>query len=147
MIKICSYLTFNGNCREAMLFYRDCLGGELSFQTLEDSPLAKRMPLEMQKLILQASLIKDEFIVLATDMTADQGLIKGNSVSLLLQCESEEEVKACYNRLSAGGKVRHPPELNFQGAFFGSLTDKYENNWLLYFHKSELVEETQAYKY
>ena len=24
------YLTFNGNCREAMTYYKECLGGELT---------------------------------------------------------------------------------------------------------------------
>lgn len=39
-----AYLTFNGNCREAMTFYQDCLGGELCFQPLEESLLAPGLP-------------------------------------------------------------------------------------------------------
>jgi len=135
MIKICSYLTFNGNCREAMLFYKQCLGGKLLFQTLGDSPMGESLPPEMKKLILQASLIKDELVVLGTDMTADCGLIRGNSVSMMLQCSSKEEMIGCYNSLSAGGKASFPPAFNFQGAFFAELTDKYGNNWMLYFDK------------
>ena len=34
MTQINAYLTFNGNCREAMQFYTDCLGGELYLQTI-----------------------------------------------------------------------------------------------------------------
>lgn len=44
MTQINSYLTFNGNCREAMNFYKDCLGGELILQTIGESPLAYKMP-------------------------------------------------------------------------------------------------------
>ena len=43
-MQIHSYLTFNGNCREAMSFYQDCLGGDLVLQTIGDSPLSKKMP-------------------------------------------------------------------------------------------------------
>jgi PhnB protein len=34
MTQINGYLHFNGDCREAMTFYRECLGGELSLQTI-----------------------------------------------------------------------------------------------------------------
>src|SRR5690606_24544421 len=118
---------------EAMLFYRKCLGGKLTFQTLGDSPMGRSMPPEMKTMILQASLVKDDLILMGTDITADQGLIKGNSVSMILQCDSEKEIKNCYNSLSAGGKAGHAPKQNSEGIFFSELTDKYGNNWILYF--------------
>jgi PhnB protein len=39
MTQINAYLTLNGNCREAMTFYKECLGGELTMQAVEDSPI------------------------------------------------------------------------------------------------------------
>jgi PhnB protein len=47
MAQINSYLTFSGNCREAMTFYKECLGGELAFQTVGESPLSDQMPKQM----------------------------------------------------------------------------------------------------
>ena len=82
MRQMITYLSFNGNCREAMLFYRDCLGGELSWQTIGDTPAAEKIPEPLQHFILNASLIKDEWILMGTDMVADGQLIKGNSVSI-----------------------------------------------------------------
>ncbi len=58
MTQINSYLTFNGNCREAMNFYKSCLGGELHFQTIGDSPLSEGMPAAMKACILKATLKK-----------------------------------------------------------------------------------------
>jgi PhnB protein len=55
MTQINSYLTFNGNCREAMNFYKDCLGGELNLQTIAESPLADKMPAQMKECILHAN--------------------------------------------------------------------------------------------
>lgn len=135
MTSINSYLTFNGNCREAMTFYRQCLGGKLSFQTIGESPLSDKMPLKMKESILHATLINGNMIVMASDMASEKGVIKGNSVSLMLNCSSEKEIKACYKKLSLGGNADHPLQDTFWGAIFGDLTDKYGNHWLLNFTK------------
>lgn len=129
--QIQSYLTFNGNCREAMIFYKSCLGGELSLQTIGDSPLSDKMPKKMKDCILHATLTKDSFVLMGTDMVPSQGLIKGNNVSLSLKCMSLEQIETCFEKLSEGGKVEHPLEDSFWGALFGDLTDKYGNHWLL----------------
>lgn len=134
-MQIQSYLTFNGNCREAMTFYQSCLGGELKFQTIGESPLSEKMPDKMKQSILHATLTRGDLIILASDMVPSSGLIKGNSVSLSLLCNSEEDVRACYNKLSEGGKQDHPLEVSFWGALFGDLTDKYGNHWLLSYNK------------
>ncbi|MBC7872405.1 MAG: VOC family protein, partial [Ferruginibacter sp.] len=93
MSSISSYLTFNGNCREAMHFYKDCLGGELNLQTIGESPLADKMPTQMKESILHAVLIKDDLVLLGSDMVGEKGLLKGNAVSLMLNCNSEQEIK------------------------------------------------------
>ncbi len=133
MTKIKTYLTFNGNCREAMQFYCQCLGGELTLQTIEESPLAEKMPASMKDLILHASLKRGDMEILASDMVAEEGLIKGNAVSLMLDCSTEEDIKAAYISLSEGGKATHELELTFFGALFGDLVDRYGNHWLLHF--------------
>lgn len=133
MKQIISYLTFNGNCREAMSFYRDCLGGELNFQRIGESPLAGQMPPEMSELILHASLNNDSFTLLASDMVGEEGLQRGNHISLMLQCSEEQEIRDAYEKLSAGGKRTHPLENTFWGALFGDLVDRYGNQWLLHF--------------
>ena len=135
MTQIISYLTFNGNCREAMTFYQLCLGGELFFQTIGESPMAKQLPEEIQDYILHSSLTKGDLSLMASDMVSDQGLIRGNSVSLMLGCSSEAEIKAAYESLAAGGKATHPLETTFWGALFGGLTDKFGNHWLLNYTK------------
>ncbi len=136
MANINSYLTFNGNCREAMTFYKECLGGALTFQTIGESPLADKMPPKMKECILHAMLTNGKLVIMGSDMTPEQGLIKGNSVSLMLDCDSEEEIKVFYNALSTGGLSTHPLEHTFWGATLGNLTDRYGNNWLLHFDKN-----------
>jgi PhnB protein len=137
MTRIKSYLTFNGNCREAMTFYSECLGGELSLQTIGESPMAERMPSSVKDFILHGKLLRGQMELMGSDMVGEDGLIKGNAVSLMLDCSSEEEIKSTYTSLSKGGRSDHPLELTFWGAIFGDLTDKYGNHWLLHFDKNQ----------
>ena len=136
MTQINSYLTFSGNCREAMTFYKKCLGGELELQTIGESPMADKMPAKMKDCILHSTLTKGTLIIMGSDMVADNGLVKGNAVSMMLNCSSEDEIKTSYANLSAGGEATHPLENTFWGALFGDLTDKYGNHWLLHFDKN-----------
>ena len=137
MTQINSYLTFNGNCGEAMTFYKDCLGGELSFQKIGESPLADKMPPKMKDCILHSTLTNGALVIMASDMVGEKGLIKGPAVSLMLNCSSEDEIRNYYESLSTGGEQTHPLEVSFWGALFGDLIDKYGNHWLLHFDKNQ----------
>ena len=137
MRRINSYLTFNGNCRDAMSFYRDCFGGELVLQTIGESPLADKLPKRMKRCILHSTLTSDALVLLGSDMVSESGLLRGNSVSLSLDCGSEDEIRSCYSELSSGGTIDYPLENTFWGALFGGLTDKFGNHWLLNFSKEK----------
>ncbi len=127
-------LTFAGKCREAMTFYKECLGGELDFIVIEDSPMAGQFPEELQKSILHSSLTKGNLMLLATDMTGPDGMVKGNNVALSLTVESEAEMNECFSALSAGGNVTYPLEDFFAGRM-GSLIDKFGMFWSVYYDK------------
>jgi PhnB protein len=131
MYMINPYLTFNGNCREAMMFYQECLGGKLYFQTIGDSPMSENMPARMKKCILHAELRIGNLVLMGSDMVSERGLLKGNAVTIMLHCENEKEIRGCYQKLSRGGDNSYPLELTFWGVLFGGFTDKYGNHWLL----------------
>ena len=137
MISVHSYLTFDGNCREAMTFYKNCLGGKLTFQTIGESPLSEEMPEKMKNCILHSKLSKDNFVLMASDMVGKEGLIRGNSISLMLQCVSEAEMQHCYSRLSEKGIQTSPISANIHNALFATLTDKFGNHWLLHYQKNK----------
>ena len=139
MMVLSAYITFSGNCREAMTFYKKCLGGKLSFQTVGESPLSEKMPEKMKACILHSALTNGNLLLMGSDMVSEIGLIKGNAVSLTLNCNSEKEIRSCYKKLSADGQATHPLKETFWGALFGGLTDKYGNYWLLGFDKNNPV--------
>jgi PhnB protein len=130
MTTINAYLTFNGNCREAMTFYKECLGGELTLQTVKGSPMESHWPKDVQNNILHASLTKDSLTLLGSDMVDSDGLIPGNNVSLTLNCSTENEIETFFSKLSVGGKVKYTLH-NFYDGKIGGFKDKFGINWLL----------------
>jgi PhnB protein len=136
MSHINPYLTFNGNCKEAMTFYKECLGGELIFQTVNESPMADKLPQQMRDYILHSALTNGNLILMGSDIVREEGLVVGNSISLMLNCNSEDEIHHFYNNLSNGGIKTHPVEPSFWDSLFGELTDKFGNHWILNYEKN-----------
>lgn len=136
MTTINSYLTFNGNCREAMTFYKECLGGELLFQTVGESPVSEQLPAKMRECVLHSTLTSNHIILMGSDMSPET-LIKGNAVSLMLNFSNEEETRRVYAGLSKGGDASQPLEIMFWGALFGHLTDKFGNQWMFNFDANQ----------
>ncbi|HEX4205561.1 MAG TPA: VOC family protein [Ktedonobacteraceae bacterium] len=138
MTRINAYLGFNGNCREAMTFYQACLGGELTMQTFGESPMADQVPAEAKQNILHSSLTKGALVLLGSDMGSmgSEGFVKGNTITLCLDCSSEEEIQTFFTKLSAGGHITHPLKTEFWGGTFGDLTDKFGMNWMFSYDKN-----------
>jgi PhnB protein len=131
MAKLNPYLTFNGNCREAMNFYKEIFGGELSLMTGGESPAASQMPPQYHNAILHSSLKTVDFEIMATDMVPDK-FNEGNTVHLSLICKTEKELHSLFEKLSADAKISQPVDQMFFG-LMGTLTDKFAKSWLLVF--------------
>lgn len=134
MAKLNPYLTFKGNCREAMSFYKDCIGGELTLMVVGETPVAQQMPPEMKNNILHSSLKTDDLEIMATDMQPES-FNEGNAMHLCLICKTEEELKAMWDKLSAGGKINQAVHEMFFG-LIGTFTDKFGKRWILECDKS-----------
>jgi PhnB protein len=128
------YLFFDGNCRDAMNFYKDALNAELKMQTVGETPAASQMPPETHTRIMHAVLSKGGPFLMASDMMGPE-LERGNGVSLTLNCNSEEEIKSVFEKLSMGGKVTSPLKTEFWGGTFGQFTDKFGIMWMLSYEK------------
>jgi PhnB protein len=128
MTQISAYLHFNGNCREAMTFYKECLGGELTLTTIGESPMAAQMP-DMKDKIMHSVLAKDGFVLMASDMMGPEGVTKGDAISLSITGTSATELRTFFSKLSRDGKVNHELKEEFFGTY-GDLTDKFGIDWM-----------------
>ncbi|HET6252825.1 MAG TPA: VOC family protein [Puia sp.] len=131
MAQLNPYLNFNGQCREALTFYQGCLEGDLELQKVAESPMAAKMPSEKGPLILYGALAKNgSTLLMGSDMIGNN-LQPGNSVSLCLNCSSDQEINTLFTRLSSGGQVKVPLHQSFWGATFGEVKDKFGITWML----------------
>jgi PhnB protein len=135
MAQLTPYLNFDGNCREAMNFYKDCLGGELVVQTVGEMPaMAAMMPPHMKDHILHSTLRSGDIVIMASDLNRQQR-IEGNTVHLCINCKTEEELTTFFSGLADGGNITEPLADMPWGGKFGSLTDKFGKYWLFNFQK------------
>ncbi len=128
--QINAYLYFNGNCKEAMTFYQECLGGALSLMTVGETPVAEQMP-EAKDKIMHANLMREGVLLLMASDNIMGTTKTGSQIELSLNCTSESELNSFFSKLSEGGKVSHPVSKEFWGALFGQFTDKFGIAWML----------------
>ena len=137
MTQINAYVNFSGNCLEAMTFYKECLDGELTLQTVGGSPIEAQCPAGMKDQVLHATLTKGVLLLMGSDMEGPGGFVKGNNIALSVNCSSEEEINTFFSKLSADGKIMDPLKVQFWGAMFGVLTDKFGIRWIFNYDKNQ----------
>lgn len=130
MLQLNPYLKFGGNCREAMNFYKDILGWDLSLQTLSDSPVGEQMPAPKNS-IMHSTLSDGTQTIMGSDFHWDEELVNGNGTHICITCETEAEITALYNGLVQNGVVIQPLSNMPWGAMFAQVIDKYEKQWIL----------------
>jgi PhnB protein len=125
------YLNFNGNCEEAINYYKEALGGEVLFmQRYGEGP-----PMEgcegLENLVMHTTLKVGDSIVMASDCPPSQAVAPGSNISLAIGTDSPARADEMFANLSEGGKVTMPMQETFWAQRFGMLTDKYGVNWML----------------
>lgn len=130
---VSTYLTFDGNCREAFEFYREVFGGEFEMlSTFGESPDDMGVPEELKDAVMHVSLPIGKSVLMGSD-NAPEGppLAVGNNFSLSVDAESREHADQLLARLPAGGAVTMPMDETFWGAYFGMCSDRFGINWMV----------------
>jgi len=126
------YLNFNGNCEEAMNFYKSVLGGELEISRFAefDSP-SMPVPESQKNNVMHSTLKNGTLSFMASDGSQDNSVVFGNSVSMSIAGDDEAQLTGFFNGLGAGGMVTMPLEKQVWGDSFGMLTDKFGIHWMI----------------
>jgi PhnB protein len=134
MKDVMTYLNFDGNCGEAMKFYERCLGGDLYIMPFSETPCDA--PLDAKGRIAHASVLKNgKPLLMASDTLPGMAFREGNNFSVMLQCESAEEVERLFTAFGEGGEVTMAVQDTFWGARFGMVLDRFGINWMFNFEK------------
>ena len=133
------YLFFNGNAAEAIKLYERALGAVTeAFQRYGEVGGApdeqRKVPEEMQKRIIHASLRVGDTRFMVSDTVNDTRPAEGN-VDVVLQFDDPDDMKQRFEALSAGGRVTLPLHDTFWNATFGTLTDAYGIRWMFNYTK------------
>ncbi|HJS53375.1 MAG TPA: VOC family protein [Chitinophagaceae bacterium] len=128
-MKLITYLSFAGNCEEAMNFYKEALGADiLLVNRMGDSPM--EMSENLKDKIMHARMQIGENELYMSDTFDPATLRQGNNVSLSIQVDDTTRLENLFNSLSAGGTVTMPLANAFWGARFGMFVDKFGIHWM-----------------
>ncbi|HTE32308.1 MAG TPA: VOC family protein [Chryseolinea sp.] len=142
MLHCTPFLLFDGNCAEAMTFYQECLGGELTLTKLGDTPMKAQFPLEKHSRIINAQLKSGAVAFSATDWMASPALEpkQGNTFSIFLIGGTYDELKTAFDKLAKGADKDKRTFIELNNMPFGSygqFTDRYGVSWILKGDKKE----------
>ena len=134
-LSIVPYLFFKGSCKEAMEFYKDVFGGELTMSTLGESPkeVLEQMKVDESRYheIMHASLKGGTADLLGGDSQMASDHSAKVELSVNGPSTDEAEMKKIFDKLAKGGNVRMPLSKQFWGDTFGMLTDKFGVDWMM----------------
>jgi PhnB protein len=123
------YISFDGNAREAMEFYKQVLGGELTINTFgefgaPDGPGADN--------VMHAQLESPSgFTLMASDTPPGMEYKPGENISISLSGDDADELRGYWDTLSSNGTVTMPLEKQMWGDEFGSCVDQFGITWLV----------------
>ncbi|HEY1758174.1 MAG TPA: VOC family protein [Bryobacteraceae bacterium] len=129
MTETVPFLTFDGNCREAMTFYQKCFQGELFLMPFSGAPGSFSHSEPPDRILHSTLKGKGSEILMAADIWSGQQHRTGNNMSVMIQCDDLEENERLFAALGEGGTVTIALQDTFWGARFGTLTDRFGIQW------------------
>ncbi|MDT2005344.1 VOC family protein [Rhodococcus opacus] len=123
------YISFDGNARQAMEFYKDVFGGTLAVSTFGEfgAPDA-----EGADKIMHAMLESDNgFTLMGADTPPGMEHNPGTNIAVSLSGDDGDELRGYWAKLSDAGSVSVPLEKQMWGDEFGACTDQFGISWMV----------------
>lgn len=126
-MKLIAYLSFKGNCEEALNFYKEALKGEIFYiMRYREAPM--EIPEDFKEKVIHAAMKFGENEIYFSDIF--QGEVSdGGHVSLNINMDSKDQVDDVFAKLSEGGHVDMDPQETFWGAYYTSFRDRFGVQW------------------
>ncbi|GAB3540967.1 VOC family protein [Arthrobacter tecti] len=124
------YLGFRDTAKDAMTYYQSVFGGELTLSTFRDFH-ASEDEAELDKIMHGMLTTESGMVLMAADTPNSMDYNPGNTFSISLSGEDENELQGYWDRLAGDGAVTVPLEVAPWGDRFGMCTDKFGVAWLI----------------
>ncbi|GAA0330871.1 VOC family protein [Bacillus carboniphilus] len=130
------YLTFNGNAKEALEFYKQVLKGEITnLSTFGEADFPT--PPEADHRIIHARFEMGEQFFMVSDTFPNQTVEVGSNISLVLDFDSDAEIKEIYDHMVENGKILMELQDTFWGATYAKVQDPFGIIWELNYTKQQ----------
>ena len=131
MIHLTPFLLFDGNCAEAMAFYRSCLGGELTLKKAGETPMKDQVPPKLHDRTIYSRLKSSAIDLSATDwLHPTRRPQPGNTVALYISGGAYDELRALFDKLSAGAAKETFDDLrDMPFGSYGHFADRFGVHW------------------
>jgi PhnB protein len=123
------YISFRGNAREAMEFYRAVFGGDLVISTFGE--FNNPDPAIAEQVMHSQLETPAGFTLMAADTPPGMTFTPGDNITVSLSGDDADELRGYWERLSSSGTVSMPLEKQMWGDEFGSCEDQFGINWLV----------------
>jgi len=130
MTQLCAYLSYNGNCAEAMAFYARVLDAKVeALITYAQMPDGDPVPPEHADRIMHAHLVHPDFALMAGDTPPGVPFEGIKGAMLALTYPSAAEARRIFGALAEGGTVQMPLGETFWAEAFGMVIDRFGTPW------------------
>ena len=125
------YLTFDGQCEEAMTFYQSVLGGKIeTMMKVAGSPAESQYPPEAKDYVLHAHLQLQNLNIMASD--APPALYsKPAGMQIVIEPDETGEAERIYAALSEGGAIEHEMTATFFAKRYAMFADRLGVRWMI----------------
>ena len=126
------YLYFNGNTKEAMLFYKEALNAEeMHIMYFKDMPPDEKFPIteKNKDLVMHGELKIQDVWFMFSDADPERDVVFGDNMSMMFGSKDAEELKGAYDKLKEGGKIIMELQETFWSKAYGSVIDKFGVGW------------------
>ena len=121
-------IRFQGNCDEAINFYKEALSAEIKeVNHAKDAPPDSGMESLSPNFVMHSEVVIYGTTFSLTD-GAETPMPSGN-FSYMITLDTAEEVKAVFEKLSPGGKIIEPLAPVFWSELYCFVTDRFGVDW------------------
>ena len=140
MIKVHSYLNFNGNCEAAFNFYKQVFNAEFSgiyrFGDMPEDPNYPIPEADKDKVMHVGLPINEYTMLMGSDCLESFGqkAISGSTTYIMLDVETADEAKSLHDSLTVNAqKIEMDLGETFYAELFSSFVDQFGIAWMIHF--------------
>jgi PhnB protein len=131
MKNLIPYLIINDKCEEALNFYKDCFGGQITLLQKYSDIDGYQVSADFKAKVAHAEFRADNIHFYASDGFDGQTETIGSNIALSVNFDNQNEQRQAFDKLKIGGTVTLDFSETSVSSTLVTLIDKYGIHWYL----------------